>query len=167
MSSRLMKIGLAVSLVLNLFLVGALAAGYLVSQRALHERGPGRAPPLFTAARSLPQAEQDRLRADMIAAARDAKPYFREARQSRREAVALAQAPTYDREAVRAALARSNASEVAGRTRLDARLTEIMSSMSPEARKALAPALGRGLRGPRMGGPRKDRDAPVSAPPPE
>lgn len=164
MTSRALKIGFGVSLALNLFLIGALVAGLIVGQRELKARGFMRHPPLFVAARALPDAEQQRLREQMRAAVDTARPDFRAARDARREAVELAAAEPYDAAAVRAALARSNAAEVAGRAKLDARLTELMEGMTPEARKALAPSLGRGLRGPRGG--RGGRGARGEGPPP-
>lgn len=168
MSARALKVGLGVSLALNLFLVGALAAGLIVGQRELKARGFMRHPPLFVAARSLPEAEQQRLREQMRAAAQAAGPDFRAAREARRQAVALASADAYDPAAVRAALARSNALEVAGRSKIDARLTELMGTMTPQARKALAPSLGRGLRGPRgMRDGRRGRGGDPPPPPPE
>jgi uncharacterized membrane protein len=166
MSPRALKIGLGVSLALNLFLVGALVAGLVVGQRELKARGFMRHPPLFVAARSLPEADQQRLREQMRSAADAARPDFRAAREARREAVALASAQQYDASAVRTALSRSHASEVAGRAKLDARLTDLMATMTPEARKALAPSLGRGLRGPRMKHEGRGRRGEGPPPPP-
>jgi len=166
MTNRGLKIGLAASLALNLFLIGAVVAGLVVGQRELRARGFMRHPPLFVAARTLPEADQQRLRDQMRSAADAARPDFRAAREARRQAVALASADNYDAEAVRAALARSNTLEVAGRSKLDARLTELMAGMAPEARKALAPSLGRGLRGPRVKHKDRERRGEAPSPPP-
>ncbi len=144
------KLWLALSLALNLFLLGALVAGGVLAQRAFEDRRRG--PPLFLAARQLPDSSEELLRQRMRDAARDARVDFRAAREARRRASELAAAPSYHRAATLAALQEAAAAETRGRAKLDSRLTEIFSELDPEARKALAPSLARPMRGPGRSG---------------
>lgn len=146
---RGVKLWLALSLALNLFLLGALAAGALFAHRALEDRR--RAPPLFVAARSLPAPAEQVVRERLRAAAGDARSDFRAAREARRHAAELAGAADYDREATLAALRQAAAAEMRGRDKLDSRLTEIFADLEPGARKAMAPSLARPMRGPGRG----------------
>ena len=150
MTDRGKTIGLAVSVTLNVVLICAIVAGLYMARQAWRDRMDRRGPPLFETARTLPKADQDRLRGQMRDAARASKPEFHEARELRRKAARLAAAPTYDRAAVLAALRAANAAEMRGRDRLDERLSAVFERLSPQARKTLAPGFehrSRGLRG--------------------
>lgn len=162
MTERGKTIGLAVSITLNVVLICAIVAGLYMARQAWRDRMDRRGPPLFETARTLPKADQDRLRGQMRDAARASKPEFHEARELRRKAARLAAAPTYDRAAVLAALRAANAAEMRGRDRLDERLSAVFEGLSPQARKTLAPGFehrSRGLRGrPGDGGDRGHRN---------
>jgi len=141
MSERGKGIALAVSVILNVVLIAAVVAGLWMAREAWRDRLERRGPPLFVAARTLPKADQDKLRDDMREAALAARGDFRQARELRRKAAQLAAAPTYDRAAVLAALQGANAAEVRGRGKLDDRLTTVFQALSPQARATLAPGL--------------------------
>jgi uncharacterized membrane protein len=152
MTERGKGIALAVSVTLNVVLVAAVVAGLWMAREAWRDRMEHRGPPLFEAARTLPRADQDRLRGDMRAAAGEARADFREARELRRKAAELAAAPNYDRDAVLQALRAANAAEMRGRGKLDDRLTTVFEGLSPQARKVLAPGFEHRSRGLRDGG---------------
>lgn len=157
MSPRSLKIALAVSVTLNVFVLGAVAGGLIVGGRILAERQAGR-PPVAALAGALDPADQALLRERLRASADDVRGDFRAARQARREAIELAGAETFDRAAVEAALERSHASERAGRRKLEGTLLDVLETLEPSERERLAPALAR--RGPDGRGPRGGRDRP-------
>lgn len=173
MTERGKGIALAVSITLNVVLIAAVVAGLWMAREAWRDRMDHRGPPLFEAARTLPKADQDRLRADMRAAAGEARADFREAKALRKKAADLAAATPYDRGAVLEALRGANAAEMRGRGKLDDRLTAVFQGLSPEARKVLAPGFehrSRGLRDRNRGRDRHERGegpGPAEAPPPE
>ena len=161
MSPRNLKIALAVSVTLNVFVLGAVAGGLIIGGRALQERREARAP-VFAMAQSLDEATRERVTETLRDTALTSREDFRAARAARREAVELASAETFDRAAIEAALARSHQMEDGGRQRLEASLLDLMADMPQAERQVLAPALarrGHGERGRgRHGrGPRSDR----------
>lgn len=153
MSPRLLAIALAVSVGLNLFAAGA-ATTLLIAkprvERRLEAQGAGRGPPLAVLARQLPAEERRRVLMTMRASGRAARPDFEEARRLRREAIERASAASYDAAAVAALLEQSRAAERRGRERVEADLTALLTTLPPESRAIVAPALMRsGGRGPR------------------
>lgn len=163
------KLWLAVSLAVNVFLIGALAAGLWFTGKAVDDRRRGS--PLFVAAQTLSEADQAILREDMHVAAREARPNFRAAREARRRAVQLAAAPEYDAAATLAALREASAAEARGKDVLDTHLTQVLTRITPEARKTISPALEHSRRGKGRHKDRGDRGPdgppPPAGPPPE
>lgn len=164
MSPRSLKIALAVSMTLNVFVVGAVAGGLIVGGRVLQERREARAP-VYALARSLDAEERQRVTGALRATALASRDDFRAARAARREAVELAGAETFDRAAIEAALARSHRSEDASRQRLEAALLDLMADMSQAERQVLALALARRAHGERgrgrhVRGPQPESQAP-------
>lgn len=155
MSPRSLKIALAVSVTLNVFVLGALAGGLIVGGRVLAERQEGR-PPVTRLAGALEPADQALLRERLRDAAEEVRGDFRAARQARREAIELAGAETFDRPAVEAALEQSHEAERAGRRKLEGTLLDVLAELEPEDRERLAPALAR--RGPEGRGRSGGRD---------
>lgn len=150
MNERGWKIAVVVSLVLNLFLIGALAGGAVVAWRAMADRSPTRGEaerPYGAAARELPPAERRVLRQSLRGAAFDARPDLRKARELRREAVRLAAAEDFDRGAVEALLAQARAAELSGRVRVEQGVLDALSEMEREEREIVAPMLMRGRTG--------------------
>ncbi|WP_296817253.1 periplasmic heavy metal sensor [Brevundimonas sp.] len=160
MSPRSLKIALAVSVTLNVFVVGAVAGGLIVGGRALQEHREVRAP-VFALVRSLDAPEQERVRGALRESALAARSDFEAARAARLQAVELASAQTFDRAAVDAALERSHQAEGAGRRRLESTLLDVMADLDPAERQTLSLALVR--RGPERGrrdGGRRHRERP-------
>ncbi len=174
MTERSLKRLLAVSLVLNLFLIGAGAGGSYMAVRALREKAQNHAPPpppVLEVANKLKEPENSRLREVMRDAALEAAPDFKQAREARRKAVELASAATFDQKAVQAEVERARSAEIAGRRKLESALLNFMSGLSAEERAQVAPVLRRiGVR--KSKAPRPDRphqggaEAPASVPRP-
>jgi uncharacterized membrane protein len=147
MTSRSLKIALAVSVALNVFAVAAGAAVWVtrekVEDRVAEAHKPGRNEPVWDVVERMDPAVRDQVKRQLRAAAMQARPDFEEARAARREAIALTGGETFDPVAVAALLERSRASEARGRSRLEAGAVETLSQLSPADRKALAPILSR------------------------
>ncbi|MGO4410550.1 MULTISPECIES: periplasmic heavy metal sensor [unclassified Brevundimonas] len=142
-----MKIALAVSVALNVFGVATGGAVWVMREKvgawmADANRSP-RGEPVWDVVERLAPAVRDQVKRDLRANAMLARPDFEEAREARREAIALTGAETFDPVAVAALLERSRASEMRGRSRLEAGAVEILGRLSPADRKALAPILSR------------------------
>ena len=163
--SRGWKIALGLSVALNLFFVGLVVAAVVIGPRAIRERLGG-GPPLFVAAEQLPEAERAVLKARLKAAARGARPDFNAAREARRRTVALASAPTYDRDAVLAAMKTAREAELRGRTRFETGLVDALADLDKPSRQKLAPSLVRPPRGGRGHGRGDRREAPAELPAP-
>lgn len=141
MTERGKGLALAISVTLNVVLIAAVAAGLWMARQAWRERMERHGPDLFQAARTLPQADQDKLRADMREAALSARADFHAARDLRRKAAQAAAGASYDRAVVLQTLREANAAEMRGRGKLDERLTAVLATLSPQARRTLAPGL--------------------------
>jgi len=160
-----MKLLLGVSLVLNVFLLGAAASAAFFGKRWIHEHNQlGQPSPLTIAARSLDPAAHETLKTRMRAEALVVRPDLLAAREARRQAAELAAAPTFDRAAVAAKLAEARTDETRARVALEGTLLDVMQSLTPDQRAKLAPALkGRPPKPARH--PHDGRPAPVGAPP--
>ena len=147
MTSRSLKIALAVSVALNVFAVAAGAAVWVtrdkIEDRVAEAHKPGRSAPVWDVIERMDPAVRDKVKAQLRAAAMQARPDFDEARAARREAIALTEAESFDPVAVAALLERSRASEARGRSRLETGAVETLRQLSPADRKALAPILSR------------------------
>lgn len=153
MTERGLKIALAISVAVNLFVAGVVVTGLAVGARHLRDRPYHDRPPVISMIRSLDEADraaaEDTLRATALAARDD----FEAARRLRSEAIAQAGAESFDRAAIEATLARSRASEAAGRMRLEGAMLDLLQSLDQDDRQRLAPALGRRARGEPMEAP--------------
>jgi len=147
MTSRSLKIALAVSVALNVFALAAGGAVWVarekVEQRVAEAQKPGRSEPVWDVIERMDPAVRDQVKQRLRASAMQARPDFEEARAARREAIALTGAETFDPVAVAALLERSRASEARGRSRLETGAVETLNQLSPADRKALAPILSR------------------------
>ncbi|WP_447910663.1 periplasmic heavy metal sensor [Brevundimonas bullata] len=147
MTSRSLKIALAVSVALNVFAVAAGGAVWVardkVEQRVAEAQKPGRGESVWDVVERMDPAVRDQVKRQLRASAMQARPDFDEARAARREAIALTGAETFDPVAVAALLERSRASEARGRSRLETGAVETLRQLSPADRKALAPILSR------------------------
>ncbi|WP_295208470.1 periplasmic heavy metal sensor [uncultured Brevundimonas sp.] len=147
MTSKSLKIALAVSVALNLF---AAAGGvtYVVNRdrierRIEDQRRPGREGPLAEVLADLDPAVRQRVRTALRESALAARPDFEAARAARREAIDIAGQPTLDATRVESLLEQSRAAEMRGRTRLESGAVAVLATLTPEERKALAPILQR------------------------
>src|SRR5690606_22312390 len=143
MSPRVLKVALGVSVALNVF---ALAVGATVLVRKdqaearveAHRRPAEReGPPILVVVDSLDPAVRERVRGRLRTAALEARPDFEEARDKRREAVALARSPEFDPAQVRLLLEESRMAELRGRARLESGAVGVLESVTPADRAAL------------------------------
>src|SRR5690606_32752697 len=91
----------------------------------------------------LDPAVRERVRGRLRTAALEARPDFEEARDKRREAVALARSPEFDPAQVRLLLEESRMAELRGRARLESGAVGVLESVTPADRAALAVILAR------------------------
>ena len=140
-----MRIVLAVSIVLNLFLGAALIAGY-VSLRA--DNRMINAGALRVAGAELPAGVRKPFRQALRQARRAMRPTIAEGRDAKAEAAALLRRPTVDQTAVNAALDRARAADMAVRAAVERRAAAFAATLSPADRRALADAMQRRAMGP-------------------
>ena len=169
MSSRWLKIALAVSVALNLFAVAAAVTTFVTRARVEAKVEAQNSPPRRTTFRQvldqMNPAVRVRVRSTLHAAAEAAHPDFEQARAARREAVALSSQPDFDAAKVQALLDTSRAAEMRGRARLEAGAVQLLATLGPDDRKALAQMLSRrGGRNSRPASP--PTSAPARAPAP-
>lgn len=147
MTSKSLKIALAVSVALNLFAVAG-GVTYVVTRdrierRIEDQRRPGREGPLAEVLADLDPSVRQRVRTALRESALAARPDFEAARAARREAIDIAGQPTLDATRVESLLEQSRAAEMRGRTRLENGAIAVLATLTPEERKALAPILQR------------------------
>lgn len=139
---RWSSILLVVSLVLNIFLVGAIAGGLW---RWTHNQGLGlRAGWRMRAAEALPPDRAEAFRQTVRGAMRDNLELGRQARAARAEAARLFVAPRFDTAAVRGQLAQARQADSALRARLEDEVVGFAATLPPDQRAALAQALRTG-----------------------
>ncbi len=139
MSTRI-KWLLALSLVLNVFLVGGIAGGMyrwwsMGPQTAAVQRS------LRLAAEALPAERRDAFRDTLRDARRDIQPTVRAARESRRELVRLLGAPQFDRTAIEAELGRARQADAVIRARVEREVVEFASTLPEEERSKFVQGL--------------------------
>lgn len=143
MNGRSWKVVLVISLVLNVFLVGAIVGGayqwfaahgavapVLAQQRALR-----------FAAQTLSTERQSAFINDLKQARRDGRQYAREGREGRRDVLRLLAAPQFDRAALDAALARTREADSHLRAQVEGSVADFAASLSPEERVQFADSL--------------------------
>lgn len=147
MNARLLAIALAVSVAVNLFAVAAgvtVMVGQAKVERQLEDsRKTGRDRSMREVLATVDPEVRTRVREAMRASARAARPDFEEARQARREAVALTRADSFDPVALSALLERSRTAEMRGRTRLETDMVAVLQTLEPDDRKALSVLMNR------------------------
>lgn len=147
MTSKTLKIALAVSVALNVFAIaGAVTYGVnrdRIERKIEDQRRPGREGPLAEVLGDLDPAVRDRVRTALRESALAARPDFEAARAARREAIDVAGQPTLDAVRVQTLLDQSRAAEMRGRTRLENGAVAVLGTLTPDERKALTPILQR------------------------
>ncbi|MFC6313857.1 periplasmic heavy metal sensor [Paraburkholderia dipogonis] len=143
MNGRSWKVVLVASLVLNVFLVGAIVGGayqwfaargatapVLAQQRALR-----------FAAQTLSAERQKAFIDGLKDARRDGRQYAREGREGRREVLRLLAAPQFDRAALDAALERTREADSHLRAQVEGSVADFAATLSPEERVQFADSL--------------------------
>lgn len=150
MNSRSWKALIAGSLLLNVFLLGAIAGGawrWFAAQDehvSLHApTAPAQRTALRFATDELSPARRQQFLDTLKAARRDAREPAREGREGRREVLSLLAAPQLDREALDAALARTREADSALRAQVESRIADYAATLTPEERAKFADGLAR------------------------
>jgi uncharacterized membrane protein len=151
MTAGKLKVLLAISVVVNLFALGALGGGAAMwlATSARH--------PLRAAGDTLPNADRRRFHQMFKAVAHEARPLQQSARDNRRAAALLFVQPAFDAGAVGEALSRARAADLTARTEVETALVGFAATLPQAERQALANGLSQG------GGPlRQPKGAPVA-----
>jgi uncharacterized membrane protein len=145
MNGRTWKVVLAVSLVLNVFLLGAIAGGAYQWFAAHRANAPALAAAqqraLRFAAQPLSAQQQQAFVDGLKEARREGRQFAREGREGRREVLRLLAAPQLDRPALDAALARTRAADSALRARVEGSVADFAATLTPEERVEFADSL--------------------------
>lgn len=152
MNERTLKILLAASVAVNLFALVGGATVYVMRQKAEArieaQATPGRTASFQEIVQGLDPEVRERVRSTLRASALAAKPDFEEARQARREAVALtADGQPLDQTKLTGLLDRSRAAELRGRQHLEKDAVALLATLDPKDRAALGEMLMRRGRG--------------------
>jgi uncharacterized membrane protein len=133
---------LIVSLVTNIFLIGAIAGGVWrwTHNPAIGLRGAWR----IRAAEALPDAQADAFRAAIQTTVRANIAVAHQGRAARAEAARLFVQPQFDTNAVNIRLDQARAADMAMRTQLEHRVVQFASTLPQDQRAKLAEALKAG-----------------------
>lgn len=147
MASKKLKIALSASLVLNVFLIAGGATFWWSNNQSSTMTDVSRTPRLSVPAVELVQTRSpkvaEKVLSDLRAVALTAREDFDEARSTRHAAINMAASDKFSASEVAALLEQSRASEIRGRGRLESGAVEVLASLEPADRKALAPLLSR------------------------
>lgn len=140
MNGRAWKFVLVGSLVLNVFLLGAIVGGayrwFAARDTLTTAQAHAQVQPqaLRFAAAELSAARQQEFVEGLKAARRAGRLDARDGREGRREVLRLMEAPQLDRQALDAALAHTRDADIALRTRVEASVADFAASLSPQER---------------------------------
>jgi uncharacterized membrane protein len=146
MTTRAIKALCVGSVVLNVFLVGAIVGGtyrWFTAERALPVAAPRAAAPqaLRYAAQDLTPERQRQFVEALKQARRDARPLAQQAREGRREVLRLVAAPQFDRQALDGALASTRDADRALRERIEMAVADFVATLTPAERVTFAQGL--------------------------
>ncbi|WP_095198435.1 periplasmic heavy metal sensor [Mesorhizobium carmichaelinearum] len=130
---------LIASVVLNVFLAGALAGGAVWIKSGKQGQGTS----LEAAGGRLPDQQRTLFRKALREVRRESRDIILDGQQARREAADLLRQPALDTAALSAALERARNADVTVRTRLEQRIIEFAAAGSAEDRNVLAEGLAR------------------------
>jgi uncharacterized membrane protein len=166
MGRRWLLVALAVSVGLNLFLLGIGAAVWSERQRAALAQTPAS---VLQAAEQLAPGHRAAFRKLLRREGKRIAPDLRSARAARRDAARRLAEPNYDRAAVAADLAAARAAEGRARAHLETAVIEFAQDLDQAERATLAKALKRGLDTNRraLRAARRNADAPSPEAPAE
>lgn len=138
MNSHAMKIALAISLTLNVFILGAAAgAWYWRSAPMFTQQDQG----LAGAAQALEPTQRQAFRETLAKARHDAQPDSQAARDARNKLAQLLNKADLDRSSVDAALDMTRAADVRVRARIETAVIDFAESLDPESRALLVNGL--------------------------
>jgi uncharacterized membrane protein len=144
MSERSRTIVLAISLALNVFLVGAAVGGtYMWRASGLHRAATAARAGLVVAADALPVEKRQKFRQMLIQARKEAASDITAARSGRLKLSQLMVAEPIDRQAIDAQLAAIRQSDIALRARLEEAVVDFAETLTSAERKSFV----EGLRG--------------------
>lgn len=175
MKTRWLFAGLAVSLALNLFLVGLGVGAVVFGKRHQAEPPPSageagaRRAPLWAAGRTLPEPHRRAFREVLIRATMQTRADLIESRRLKREAFDAMASDSYDAPAAAAKLERARALEFGARTKVEQDITAFAATLPRAEREALAEALRATMARPpaaRQPRPWRGEDGPPPIPPP-
>ena len=136
---------LAVSLLVNVFAVGAIGGGlFMLSRGAGLRAHPARHPALRAAGDGLPAPDRARFRLAIRTVMQDSRDLVATARLSRAAAADLFVQPVFDGAAVLAALERARIADLELRRRLETAAVQVAAGLPIEERLFLARGLERG-----------------------
>jgi uncharacterized membrane protein len=185
MNQLWVRILFVVSLVLNVFLIGAAVGVFTLGAHLARDRGHERGPPpgpgaggqLWRASQGLPPEQARAFRQALRREAIAMRPQAQANLQVRMEAWRTGTREPFDPAAVKAALARARAGDQAARARIEERLVDLAAALPADQRRRVfeimsePPPRGmrRGLRGGPgpMGPPHPPGEPAVNAPDPE
>jgi uncharacterized membrane protein len=150
------KVALAISVLLNVFLLGAIGGGayrWFAVERTAAAQPRG----LRFAADGLDGEQRRQFLQGLRAARRAAAEDMEAAREGRHQVEQLLRQPRFDREQLAAALARTREADVAVRGRLEGSVVDFAATLSPGEREKLADALVQ--RGPLRAAPARPAKA--------
>jgi uncharacterized membrane protein len=135
MTNRKLQIALVVSLLLNLFLAGAVVGGaaWIKARQPMIAAGS-----LRIAGAELPAEQRRAFRAALRETRRSLKTTRQDEKAARTQAAALLRAPVLDQKALDAALARVRADDLTVRAALEQRAIAFAATLSPTDRARLA-----------------------------
>ncbi|WP_321787358.1 periplasmic heavy metal sensor [Burkholderia pyrrocinia] len=147
MSERGWKLILVGSVVLNVFMLGAIGGGayqWFSTHRDLHAEGaPAQRTALRFAADELPDARQREFADALKAARKNGRDFAREGRDGRITVLDLLTAPQLDRVAIDAALDRTRAADTAMRAQVERSVVDFAATLTPEERVKFVDGLQR------------------------
>ena len=172
MSQRGLTVALIISLVVNVFVIGAVVGAFGMRARMIEQR---QRPPMGNSLMRVSEAMPEELRARYIARMRaegqNNRAKMQEAREARAEAARALSAPQYDPKAAADALARAREAEMATRASLENAVVDFSRNLDQEQRRLIAktlrggPSRGRGPRDGRRDGRDGRFDGPGAPPP--
>lgn len=158
MSQRNLLIALFASLAVNLFVIGAVAGAYLFGAGLHGPRPPGPrgGPPMFAAAKALPDDQAEAYRDALSAEAIAVRPMLRQARQLRHDAWMKLSADPVDAAGIAADLDKARNLQAQAQSQVDRRIVEFAAGRPAGERGKMAEILAnppqRRGRGEREGG---------------
>jgi len=144
MSDVSLRRWLVASLVLNVFIVGAVAGGaarWWFTERSVAATEPSRG--LRHAADDLPAEQRRSFLVGLRNARRAVAEPLQAAREGRQEVLRLMREPRFEADALAQTLARTRAADMAARERFEAAVVDFATTLSPPDRQKLAAGLAR------------------------